>query len=60
MPKTIRIPDDENPDYLFSLTHNSLLLDVVNGHVDLQELARKELNARGLDKNGRWIGLGAS
>ena len=51
------IPDEENPRFIFSLTHTSLLLDIAEGKIDSVELAKREIAARGLDKDGKWIGF---
>ena len=51
------IPDEENPIFLFTMTHKDLLLGIINGKIDAVEMARMEMKARGLDlKTGRWIG----
>jgi len=51
------IPDEENPIFLFTMTHKDLLLGIINGKIDVVEMARMEMRARGLDlKTGRWIG----
>jgi len=51
------IPDEENPIFLFNMTHTDLLLGMINEKIDPVEMARMEMRARGLDlKTGRWIG----
>ena len=51
------IPDEENVIFLFNSTHKDLLMDVISGKIDVVQLARMEMNARGLDeKTGKWIG----
>jgi hypothetical protein len=51
------IPDEENPIFLFNMSHTDLLLGIINGEIDAVEMARMEMRARGLDeKTGRWIG----
>ena len=52
--------DEENPDFLFSTTWNSLLVKIAKGQVDAEFYARKELANRGLDLNGNWIGFEAA
>ena len=42
----VRIPDEENSEFLFSITSNKLLLDIVSGKIDPKELAKKELKGR--------------
>ena len=39
------------------LALNKVLVAVVNGELDLNYLARKELSSRGLDKQGQWVGF---
>lgn len=51
------LSDDENPDYMFSTTWTSLLVQAVNDKISLPTLARKELANRGLDHDGVWIGF---
>lgn len=49
--------DDLNPRYMFQMIATDLLVAIVKGQIDPVELAQKELRNRGLDENGRWIGL---
>ena len=49
-----RLSDDENPKLIFAQTFTDLLVKAVNGGIDLNELAKKELKNRGLDTNGKW------
>jgi hypothetical protein len=51
------LPDDKNPQFLFSTTHTSLLIEIVKGSINAEKLALKELEKRGLNKNGRWVGF---
>ena len=39
------------------LALSKVLVAVVNGELDLNDLARKELSSRGLDKQGHWVGF---
>ena len=39
------------------LALNKVLVAVVNGELELNYLARKELSSRGLDKQGQWVGF---
>ncbi len=39
------------------LALNKVLVAVANGELDLNNLARKELADRGLDKQGQWVGV---
>lgn len=51
------IPDEENPLFLFNGTSKDILLDIISGKIDAIEMARFEMEARGLDVNtGNWIG----
>ena len=51
------IPDEENPVFLFSQTNKDILLDIINGKIDPIQMAKKEIENRGLDiKTGNWIG----
>jgi hypothetical protein len=51
------IPDDENPVYIFSMTHTSLLVKAANGEIDIKELAKQQLRQRGLNMSGTWVGF---
>ena len=51
------LKDEENPAYLFSSTFTSLLVDIANGNIDAQFLAKRELAARGMGKKGEWVGF---
>jgi hypothetical protein len=54
------VKDDDNPKYMFRTTNTSLLVSAVKGKIDLLEYAKKEMAARGFDKNGKWIGFDKS
>lgn len=47
--------DDKNPTFLFSLTHTELLVAIANGTIDPVALAKKELENRYLDNNGKHV-----
>ena len=49
--------DDLNPRYLFQGIATDLLVAIVNNQIDPVELANKELENRGLDTTGNWIGF---
>jgi len=51
------LSDEENPNYMFSLTATSILTDIANGHIDPVRFAKQELANRGLDENGEWVGF---
>ena len=42
---------------MFQMTATELLCAIVNGQIDPKELAQKELQNRGLDNNGLWVGF---
>lgn len=43
------LPDELNPDYVFSLTHSSLLIDMAKSRIDPVAMAKQELAGRGID-----------
>ena len=49
--------DDLNPKYLFQGIATDLLVAIVNKQIDPVELASKELDNRGLDSTGKWVGF---
>jgi hypothetical protein len=49
------ISDDENAAFIFSLTHNKLLVQIAAGKIDCQVLAKLVLEGRGYDANGKEI-----
>jgi hypothetical protein len=51
------LPDDLNPDYLLNGIATDLLVKIVSGEIDVKELALKQLDNRGLDVNGNWVGF---
>ena len=48
------IDPDKN---LISLFDTDILVQVVNGQIDLNKVALLELKNRGLDTNGQWVGF---
>lgn len=55
------LPEELNPEFLFSLTSTEMLLQIVNGMIDAEAVAEKTLGDRGLDvTTGKWIGFKAS
>jgi len=50
----IDIDPDKNMVTLFD---TSILVAVVNGEIDLNNLAIRELQNRGLDLKGNWVGF---
>ena len=56
--KTDKVNDFIDPDKnVISLFDTEILVAAVNGKIDLNAVAMKELKNRGLDKNGKWIGF---
>ena len=51
------IPDDLNPDYMFSMTATTLLVQIASGEIDAVDFARTELANRGIGQAGKWIGF---
>lgn len=52
------IPDEFNPAFIFSGVHSKLLSAILKKEIDIIDLAKKEMENRGLDKNGKWVGFG--
>ena len=51
------LEDRLNPIFIFNSLRAELLLDIISGKIDVIQLVRLELLARGIDeKTGRWIG----
>lgn len=40
------LPDDENPNYLYQMTHTKLLVQIANGEIDARQMALQELGNR--------------
>jgi hypothetical protein len=51
------IPDDENPVFLFQDTATRLLVMGINREFNFTLLARQELENRGLNLKGEWVGF---
>lgn len=52
-----QLPDELNPELIFSTTYTQLLVDIANGRIDAKELAKEQLRQRGIDpKTGKWVG----
>lgn len=54
------IPDDENPLFLFATTSTSLLVKALKREFNLVELVRLQLQERGLNAQGKWVGFKAA
>lgn len=51
------VSDELNPAFILSSVSSELLSQVIKGEIDLQELAKREMENRGLDANGKWVGF---
>lgn len=51
------LPDELNPICLFSTTATLLLVQIVTSQIDSKKLAEQELQKRGLNNEGNWIGF---
>ena len=51
------VKDDLNPAFILSLTATELLSKIAKGEIDLQELAKRELENRGQNIDGIWVGF---
>lgn len=54
---TGEIADNLNPIFILSLTASELLSKIAKGEINAQELAKLELENRGLDIDGKWVGF---
>ena len=51
------LDEDFNIDFIFRTSATLLLKLIANNRVDIKSIAEKELNNRGYDKSGNWIGF---
>ncbi|WP_214072586.1 hypothetical protein [Mucilaginibacter sp. dw_454] len=51
------IPDYDNPIFLFSISSTKLLVMGLNKEFSFAELAKMELENRGLNLKGEWVGF---
>jgi len=49
--------DEQNPRFMFQTTDTILLVQAINGKINIDFLISYELASRGLDKNGAWVGF---
>ena len=54
------LSDELNPQYIFATIHTELLVQALNGEIDLDKLARQEMANRGLGKDGKQVGFDAA
>ena len=52
-----RMPDNENPIFIFTLTDKKNLLAILNDELDIKELVKYELKNRGMNENGNFVGF---
>lgn len=50
----IELEDEMNPDFLFSMVWNELLIQIVKGEIDPVQLAKKTLAGRGLTEANNY------
>lgn len=46
----------QNPAFILNHVTDELLVMVIAGEIDLKELAKREMENRGLNENGQWVG----
>jgi hypothetical protein len=51
------LPDNLNPALMLNDTSTQLLIDIIKGKYDMVELAKRELENRGVDLDGNWVGF---
>jgi len=51
------IPDEENPLFLFNGATKEMLVDILNGGINVVELVKFELRSRGLNEEGKFVGF---
>jgi hypothetical protein len=50
--------DEQNPDFMFSMTPTDLLVAIATGKIDPRQLALIQLRGRGQDPtDGEWVGF---
>lgn len=53
----VRTRDDDNPDFLLNGISTSLLLQLAKKEIDIEKIIKQEISNRGLNQDGKWIGL---
>lgn len=51
------VPDEENPLFLFSKTSTNLLVRILNKEFNIYALVRMNLQERGVNDKGQWVGF---
>ena len=54
------ISDDLNPIFIFTGIATELLTKILSGEIDITGIAARELQNRGLDHQGEWVGFKAA
>ena len=54
---SVKISDELNQEFLFSNTHNELLVKIALGKIDAVKVAKETLASRGVGINGKWVGF---
>ena len=53
----VRTHDDDNPNFLFNGISNSMLIQLVKKEIDIDKIIKQELQDRGLNQDGVWVGF---
>ena len=51
------VTDNLNPSLMLQGIDSRLLAKVLAGEIDLNELAKREMEGRGLNAKGEWVGF---
>ena len=51
------VKDDLNPAFILTMTATELLSKIAKGDINVQELAKRELENRGQNIDGDWVGF---
>ncbi len=51
------VSDEENPIFIFGLTSNRMLAEILSGAIDIVEVAKQTLKCRGFNEKGKWVGF---
>ena len=51
------LPWEHDAKLLFALFHPQVLVQIAHGTINAQKLAQDELASRGLNHEGKWLGL---
>ena len=51
------LADALNPNMLFNSTATELLVKIASGELNAQDLAKQQLEGRGLNNKGEWVGF---